>query len=147
MPTTEQTHNNIYTVSQKYARLQGHFQSFYDSATGLAKQPPLLAGFTIEALTQGSRFKVAWCGRVLEFMFSVKLSADNSALGVLTCVEPNIFSDHIQPKEIGRYFFKPNGFILMEVEPPSDIEDNMVIDYQWVSHYIVCRCFEQVLQQ
>lgn len=145
MSATEQTNNNIYTVSQKYARLQGHFKSFYNSVSTLARQPYPLAGVTFEELAPGSHFKVTWCGRVLEFRFSVKLSDENSALGVVTCVEKNVFGDRIEPKEIDRYFFKPNGFV--QVEPLSGFDDDMEMGYDLASHYIICRCLEKVLQQ
>jgi hypothetical protein len=145
MSTIEQTKNNLHTVSRNYAQLQGHFQSFYDSASSLARQPYPLVGVTFEELTSGSHFKVKWCGRVLEFLFSVKLSDKHSALGVVTCVEPNIFGDRIEPREIDRYFFKPNGFV--QVEAQSEFDDDMEIGYEYASYYIICRCFEKALQR
>ena len=143
--TAQQTDTNLRTVSQNYARLQAHFKSFYDAAFSLSRQPYPLAGVSFEEISSGRQFKVAWCGRVLEFRFSVKLSPENSALGVVTCVEPNTFGDRVEPREIDSYFFKRNG--LVQAELPSDIDDDMEIGYDLASWYIICRCFEKALQQ
>ena len=120
MYTAKQTYDRLHSVSSNYASFQNQFDNFYKSSTRLSETSFPLAGVVFEEITPGRQFSASWCGRQLEFKFSIALTEENSMVGIITCVELDPCNDQKVNREVERFTFKRNGY-LAGIERPADI--------------------------
>lgn len=146
MYTAKQTYDRLHSVSSNYASFQNQFDNFYKSSTRLSETSFPLAGVVFEEITPRRQFRASWCGRQLEFRFSIALTEENSMVGIITCVELDPCNDQKVNREVERFTFKRNGY-LTGIERPADIEDDLEVGYDLAEFYIVCRCFERTLSK